>query len=230
MQMEKRGSGLVDVVATVLVLLVAMTLALPVVAGLSSRQRSVVCQDNLKKTGVALNRYFDDSGEYPVWDQGGHPDLDTFIDFGLKDGGYAQDEQIFLCPGDNPHPSNVNRDRSLAWGFNPFEYSYGIGAPAAYPSNPLYHAEKEHQVLTADAHFTWMQNLSAYYLLGYSWNNPNWYANMVAFRHKGWSANFCFFDGHVGSFQATFDGSTQTGPDTNEVFFEQPGESFNNFY
>jgi hypothetical protein len=53
MKREERGAGLVDVVTTVLVLLVAMTLALPVVAGSSGRQRSVVCQDNLKKSLIS---------------------------------------------------------------------------------------------------------------------------------------------------------------------------------
>ena len=222
MKREKRGAGLVDAVTTVLVLLVAMTLALPVVAGSSGRQRSVVCQDNLKKVGVALNRYFDDFGVYPVWSKPSGPDLNPWIDWALKQGGYAKDEQVFLCPADNPHPSNENEERGRSWGFHPLEYSYGIGVPAVGGS---YHTEKEHQVLTADSNWDWMQNFSAGYLLGYAWNSPSWYASTVAFRHKGWSANFLLFDGHVGSFSATFDEGTQTGPDTNEVFFEKPGES-----
>ena len=74
----------------------------------------------------------------------------------------AKDEQVFLCPADNPHPSKENKERGQAWGFNPFGYSYGIGGPAVGGSD---HTEKEHQVLTADANFGWMQNFSARYLL-----------------------------------------------------------------
>ena len=226
MEKKNNGLGLLELFAIIFIFLFMMSLAFPAVIQLSSRQRSVICQDNLKKLGVALNLYFNDYKEYPVWDKPIGPKLNSFIDWALKEGGYVEDEQIFRCPADNPHPSRVNKERARAWNYNPFEYSYGISSVAVYGK---IHEQRARQILSGDANWSWMHNLSGYYLLGLPWHTPLWYSNTVAYRHKNNSANFLFHDGHVEGFEARFWLGKQTKPDTNEIFFGRPGEGINDF-
>lgn len=147
-----------------------------------------------------------------------------FIQNGLDPDGIIktiEDDKIFLCPTDHPHPHRILQERSSAWGFNPYEYSYGI---AVASSQKMFHQRADQQILSADGLWTWSENFSCAWIddPNASYANPSWYSNTVGYWHKKNSANLLLRDLHIENHKYP--------PDTTEIFFRQPGEDINAFY
>ncbi len=257
-QKRSRGFTLVELLIIIMVAAFLISLLVPAFTDFGQQSRISVCANNLKEIGFALEIFYRDHNHFPPWDMPGlagtsHSQLNPWPNILLTKPPYDDEEglkwdplwsmrfdyfpeklldkeQLFHCPKDNPHPSRVNKDRANAWGFKPYEYSYGIAAPASVYSSPGFHKEKSRQILSADSNWTWMQNLSGDYLLGRPYDYPSWYCNTVAYRHKNNSANFLFRDYHVENHRAKFEGSRQIAPDTEKIFFGYPGEPFNVFH
>ncbi len=243
------------VVIAIIAILAA--LLLPALQGARQSARNAVCLSNLHQIAVALEGYRGDNGRFPpTWDFGLHPHLGTWLDFllgdecdrvndfrvrGYNNQTYIDDEDLYMCPADKPHPSQVNEDRGSAWGFV-FDHSYGGAVPALQPSDagpgPYEAYEASKQVLASDGHWIWMQNFSHQYVYGEAWNNPNWWASTVSFRHKmGSTGNFVMWGGNTRSRKYIqmedyrgptrrnqFESTSIRSTSTESIFFYQAGE------
>ena len=137
--------------------------------------------------------------------------------------------KIFRCPADHPHPHRINQERADAWSFNPLEYSYTLCSPLADRRHGLFAEDPSGQVLSADGVWTWSHNFSGYYVddPDRPFNDPTWYCNTVGYFHKDSSANSVLRDGHVENHRWD---SGEGLPDTDDIYFGEPGESYDVFY
>jgi hypothetical protein len=140
--------------------------------------------------------------------------------------------KIFRCPADHPHPHRINEERSRAWGFwraddeDGYQYSYAISTTSVFKQ---YHPRADNQILSADGVWTWSQNLSGYYLHdpSNSYDAGGWWCNTVGYFHRSNSANFVLRDGHVENHRWD---PAEGLPDTEDIYFGEPGESYDAFY
>ncbi len=245
------GFTLIELLIVIMFAGLIISFAIPSFTDFNKQLRVAACVNHLKKIGAALDIFYQDHHKFPPWHayyltHDGHlnpwpdilltnypfndPELLESNERWQQEEGYIPDqlldkEQLFHCPKDNPHPSRVNEDRANAWGLYPYEYKYGISVAAVWK---VFHEDKSQQILCADSNWTWMQDLSGYYLLGAPFDYPSWYSNTVAYRHKNNSANFLFRDYHVENHSAEFDATgRQIGPDREKIFFFPPGEPLN---
>jgi prepilin-type N-terminal cleavage/methylation domain-containing protein len=243
---------LIELLVVIAVIAILAALLLPALNGAREASRQSVCRSNLHQIHLALESYKNDTELYGWgWDMGIQPYLGSWIQFllgkkfehyqqfvnrGYHPVQYIDDEQVFMCPSDVPHPSEVNQGRE-SWGFV-FDHSYGIAVPADHPSMPWESAEASSQVLTSDGHWVWMQNFSHDCVYGKPWDYPQWFHNTVSFRHKfGISGNFITIGGNVVSRPYTsledyrgptgvgeFATTNQRSSSTTDLFFYGAGE------
>lgn len=236
---------LTDLVTCFCVVLLFLSAFLPALFCSAGCSREAVCRNNLKVIGVGLELWKQSAGGYPLWDYPTGADLNPWLDLlamqklytpewiqahrsyfiqnGLNPDGIVKtidDDKIFLCPTDHPHPHRINTERSNAWGFNPYEYSYAIAIAA---SQHVSHTRADQQILSTDGLFTWSQNLSAAWISdpNASFSNPGWYCNTVGYWHKKNSANFVLRDLHVENHKYP--------PDTTKIFMWNLGESLTTY-
>jgi len=246
-----RGFTLIELLVVIAIIAILAALLLPALQSAKESGRWAACMNNLKQVGSALQMYRNDYERFPPsWDFGVKPHLASWLqlimgdendhvrDFTLRGydcPAYIDNEEVYMCPSDQPHPSQVNEGRATGWGYD-FEHSYGAAVPAFSPdpsiSNPNAKGpsearESEKQVLSSDAHWVWMQNFSHQYVYGQNWDSPNWWASTVSFRHKfGAVGNFVTWGGNIVTRTFTqmedysFDSSS-----TKDLFFERPGEN-----
>ncbi len=138
---------------------------------------------------------------------------------------------VFRCPADNPHPHRINEGRADDFGYNPFEYSYTLSAWVVGTKDilPLYAKDASGQILSADGLWDWSVDLTGYYVddPGHQWNSPTWRSNTVGYLHGNDSANFVLRDGHVENHRWD---PAQGLPDTEDVYFREPGEDHNHYH
>ncbi len=242
---KESGFKLKDLIVVIAcILLVAFTFVLPARTSSVGRSRAAVCRNNMKLIGVGLELWHQNAGYYPA------PDIDiddvyttldswpdmlalnppfddrelleeyfethTYYDIDADDFiKVVEDDKIFMCPADHPHPHRINEARSRAWGFNPYEYSYSISMEA---SSGEYDPSADKQVLSADGVWDWSQNFSAAWINDpqATYDTGGWWCNTVGYWHKRKKANFLLRDLHIESHKYP--------PDTNEIFFWEPGE------
>jgi len=235
------GFTLIELLVVIAIISILAALLLPALQAAKESARLAVCINNLHQIGLGLETYRGDNGRYvPTWDWGVHPYLASWMHFlqgseseraniipiQYRDGPvYIQDDGVYMCPADNPHPSQVNDDRAKAWGFI-FEHSYGIGVPAA-AETPHEAQDASSQVLASEGHWVWQQNFSHQYVYGYSWSTPNWWASTVSFRHKmGSTGVFVTWGGNVKTRVYTkMEHNTGNSDSTKDLFFYRPGEN-----
>jgi hypothetical protein len=166
----------------------------------------------------------------------GFDHYNVFENAGYRAVQYVDNEEVFMCPSDRPHPSEVNLGRASGWSFD-FDHSYGIAVPIVVDP-PWEASEPSAQVATSDGHWVWMQNFSHEYVYGKPWDYPEWYHNTVSFRHKnGISGNFVTVGGNVISRPYTsmedyrgptspagFTPTATLSSSTMDLFFYAPGE------
>ncbi len=258
--MESAKFRLKEVVILLFVAGMVFSLLLPVLAENIRTSRMAVCSNNLKLIGVGLEMWRKNAmtGRYPTWDMpilasGG--DLGPWCEmigmvypftlenieanrFHLEYSGMPPEDfsktvdsmKIFRCPADHPHPHRINQERADAWSFNPLEYSYTLCYALAKRSGyPIFAKDPSSQVLSADGVWTWSHNFSGYYVddPDNPFNDPNSFCNTVGYFHQSDSANFVLRDGHVENHRW----DPQEGlPDTQDVYFGEPGESYDAFY
>jgi prepilin-type N-terminal cleavage/methylation domain-containing protein len=256
---ERSGSAggftLIELLVVIAVIAILAALLLPALQSAKESGRSAVCMSNLREIADALHQYHISVEEFPCWDynnwtgggrltswcdflMGSDSDIvNEFRNIGLHPSTYVDNAGVFMCPSDDPHPSQVNEDRASAWGFEPFRYSYGIAVPAAnHDADMIWQGHEAEnasaQVLASDGHWSWQQNFSHEYVYGKAWNNPAWYSSTVAFRHReGLAANFVTWAGNVirrSYTQMEDTGSNSTS--TQDLFFSHPGEDPKNHY
>ena len=242
-----------DLVAVMCIVLMLCAVVLPAWTGSAGRSRRAVCSNNMKLIGVGLEMWRKNAktGRYPTWDMpsfAGGGDLgpwcemiamvDPFTPENIEANRYYLESvgmppedfsktvdsmKIFRCPADHPHPHRINEERSHAWGFDPYRYSYSINTAVATRSGgaPTYAEDASSQVLSPDGLWTWSMNLSGYYVDDPSgpFSYPSWSCNTVGYFHKGNSANFVLRDGHVENHRW----NPEEGlPDTEDNYFMEP--------
>ena len=132
---------------------------------------------------------------YDAFTQNGYPpeDFSKVID----------NDKVFTCPGDKPHPHRINHDRAVTWNFESaaggYKYSYGIAVAAQGPGKggkgmsltdngrvvENLHKNASGQILVADGVWPWIRNYSGYYVdnPNSAWNQPAWYSNCIGYFH-----------------------------------------------
>ncbi len=254
---DQRRFRFQDLIVIACVGLMMLALVMPAWTTSARRSRAAVCRNNMKLIGVGLELWHRNSSHYPVWDyvhiDGNSHTLNPWTDqlalnppfddrefleeyFENHPGAYGSpndfievvdDDKIFICPADHLHPHRINEERSRAWGFwrssdeDGYQYSYAIGTASVFKQ---YHAQSDSQILSADGLWTWGMNLSGVWVNdpNAGWDYPTWYSNTVGYWHKGGTANLLLRDLHVEIHKYP--------PNTNEIFFGEPGESLNAFY
>ncbi len=236
------------------VIAILAALLLPALQSARQSGRTTVCLSNLREIGSALQQYRIEAERFPNWDYPAGSTLNPWCDLimgsasehatwfhwiGIHSSVYVDNKKVFLCPSDEPHPSQINLDRANAPGWaGPFEYSYGIAVPAAAQEGdaaastyrqwtPHEAAEASAQVLTSEGHWPWQQNFSHQYVYGEPWDRPKWYSSTVSFRHKmGIKGNFMTWAGNA--IQRTYkqlEDNKEGSSSTQEIFFHHRGEN-----
>jgi len=246
--MSGRGFTLIELLVVIAIIAILASLLLPALQSARESARMAVCVGQLRDAANGLQMYRNEQERIPRWDYGKPPlrpwcDLimgpaneeasDWFQSQGMDCPMYIADKQVFLCPSDNPHPSQVNQDRGSDWGYEPFEYSYGLSWASGREVtetgqwDPYEHSECEKQVLSSDSQWSWLMNFSHQYVYGKPFNNPEWCSNTVSFRHKmGTMGNFVTWAGNViQRSYASLEDNTKDSESTQGIFFEFPGEN-----
>jgi len=248
--MSGKGFTLVELLVVIAIIAILAALLLPALQSVRESARTTTCLAQLRDIGHALQMYRTDLGRFPRWDyyrgrklypwcdlimgSANKDTVDYFKAHGINSPAYIDNKEVFLCPSDDPHPSQVNQDRAKGWGFDPFEYSYGFswcaGREVGSPNqgwDPYESEECAKQVLSSDSHWSWLMNFSHEYMYGKGWSSPEWCSNTVSFRHKmGTLGNFITWGGNViqRSYNQMEDNKAGSSS-TQEIFFEYAGEN-----
>jgi prepilin-type N-terminal cleavage/methylation domain-containing protein len=152
--------------------------------------------------------------------------------------------QVFLCPGDKPHPHRINTDRAKGWNFwraaqnDGYEHSYGIGVASSSEGHEdddrkvirTYHKDASSQILAADGVWDWIQNFSAAYVEdpNSGFNQGGWWCNCIGYFHgNSTRANVVCRDGSATGVNYS---SVKKSSGRKNVFFWGRNESLDVFH
>lgn len=246
----RRAFTLIELLVVIAVIAILAALLLPALQSAREAAKSTVCINNLQQAGIALQGYRADNEVHVdydgAYDDGSRPVrlhpwcewlvgsanaefADFFSGMGWGTTSYVDNIDVFLCPDDDPHPSQVTADKGNSFNFYPFDYSYAMAVEAGtWKPSPMFEAEdSSKQVLIADAHWSWMNNFSHEYIYGKPVNAPTWFSNMVAFRHKkGTAANFMTWGGNtITKMYFQLEDNHEGSSSTEDIYFQYPGEN-----
>jgi prepilin-type N-terminal cleavage/methylation domain-containing protein len=247
--MGRYGFTLIELLVVIAVIAILAAFLLPALQAAREAAQGAVCLNNLHQAGVGLEAYradnevhvdYDgayDDGSRPValhpwceWITGSaNKDIARFFSgMGWGTTSYVSDLKVFMCPLDEPHPSQVTIDKGNSFNYKPFKYSYAMAVEAGtWKPSPMFEADDAtRQVLISDAHWSWMNNFSHEYVRGRGVNTPHWYSNMVAFRHKaGTQANFLTWGGNtISKMYFQLEDNREGSTSTEDIYFNHAGE------
>ena len=247
----KHAFTLIELLVVIAIIAILAALLLPALQSAKEAARMTVCLNNLRDVGQGLEMYRSEQGVYVDHDRPGgaayeaaiplHPWCDWimgdankkaakwFHSLGFQCPTYIDDKEVFMCPSDNPHPSQPNLDRANGHGIEPYEYSYAMGTSASRwkPLPMLEHENCTEQVLLCDGHWNRSDNFSHNYMYNKPWTDPP-YGNTTAFPHRGGVT--CQFLSWAGNAipRRNYDqleDNHESSSSTQHIFFEYPGEN-----
>lgn len=237
------GFSLAELLVVLGIISLLVAVVLPPIQLARRQAMDAVCAGQLNQHGASLAQVSTEFNYYPVWDDGVGPSPYTWIDL-LVQRHVLRSTRTGYCPLDE-RPDPLNEARARARGFvyptrpgrGGIDYSYGIGVPLsaggwAWNFTPGddrprrfegHYAFPARRVLAADSNWSQIYNLSGDGQTTGIWNDPSWYDNTVAWRHRNQTANILYQDGHV--LRGHFDrGNPKRQVDTNQTFVWAPDE------
>lgn len=214
------------------------------------------CASCLQQLGHALEAAHTEFQYYPTWDDGGSPQRYTWIDV-LIQRKYSFSRAAY-CAND-ARPDFLNEARGQSFGVvypdNPLrfgiDHSFGISVPLASgawnwhpgigdgrPRRFVDHdRDPSRRVLSADANWSGVYNLSGEAVRHRIWNSPTQFDNTVAYRHANFTSNLLLQDGHVSRMRYRLESSAPVDTvayfvwHADENLFVGPEDQFmSNFY
>ena len=242
---RRAAYSLPELLVTLGIIALLIAIILPPLQVARKQAQSARCATHLQQIGVALEGSLTEHKFYPVWDDGGSPTRYTWIDvlvqrrlLGNARAGYCPEDQL---------PSPLNSARGEAEdvlypgnrNLHGIDYSYGIGVPlssggwswraGASPGSDLRPRQfvnhdrfTSNRLLAADGQWSAIYNLSGDALRTLDWSYPTQFDNTVAYRHRTWTANILYQDGHVSRLRYALDSPTPVNTSTTFVWY--PGE------
>ena len=129
--------------------------------------------------------------------------------------------EVFMCPGDKPHPHFMNQRRADGgWGpGDPYQFSYAV---SPFMNWKMFHKDASGQVLCADGTWNQIRSFSGHYIdnPNISSGSPEWSSNLMGFFHgNGTRAVIVFRDNSV---RVVYWGTQGRGIDGKRNFFVDP--------
>jgi prepilin-type N-terminal cleavage/methylation domain-containing protein len=256
------GFTLVELLVVVAIIAILMAILLPALSLAREKAREARCIGNVKDQGVAMEMWVNNAERYPLWDippMGEGGSLASWPEMLAMEVAFTPEKlenwrnlltaekyppelftktsdniEVFNCPSDKPHPHRMNKDRADAWGFVPYEYSYGLNHAitegVGWHRPPKLDKDTSAQVLIGDGLWSWMMNFRALYLddPNCSFNQPLGHCNIMGYFHGHYQAAVLI----------TRDGSAKTvrygtqGKDirTKDIFFVERNEMLDVWY
>jgi len=246
----KHAFTLIELLVVIAIVAILAALLLPALQTAKESARMAICLSNLREVGHALQMYRNDQGTFVDHDRPGgysspvplHPWCEWimgeahkkaskwFKGLGFDCPTYIDHAEVFLCPSDNPHPSQPNLDRSSGHGIEPYEFSYAMGTSASRYKTRwaiIEHENSSEQVLLCDGHWNRSDNFSHNYMYNKPWTDPP-YGNTTAFPHrKGTTGQFLSWGGNAipRRHYKELEDNREPSKSTQHIFFEYPGEN-----
>ena len=253
----QRGFTLVELLVVVAIIAILMAILLPALSLAREKAREARCIGNVKDQGVAMEMWINNAGKYPFWDippMGDAGSLAAWPEMLAMEVAFTPEKlenwrsqlttqtyppelftktldniKVFMCPSDKPHPHRMNKDRADAWGFKPYEYSYGLNRSITngvdWDRAPKLDKDTSAQVLIVDGLWSWLPGFRALYLddPNCSFSQPLGHSNMVGYFHGHYQIAVLIT--RDGSAKTVKYGTQGKGIHTKDIFFAERNET-----
>jgi len=265
----RRAFTLIELLVVIAIIAILAAMLLPALQTVKDSARVTICMSNLNQCHKGLQVYRNDNNgvhcdmnpynqpapEIYSWTDrllgeklelstrtNGKKKLRWFESEGYTTVTYVDDEDVFMCPSDKPHPSEPNERRAAGHRREPYQHSYAIAVEAGttkhdYRWGPdrkwanrgagaMWEAEESAaQVLVSDGHWNRADNFSHTYIG--SEGEVDWGDTVGFFHKRATTANFISWGGNVMSrryVELEESEGSKGSNDTRDIYFAYPGE------